>query len=56
MSDPAEPFQFDRAQPMILTETDLAAMVRAIVDAIQPERIILFGSLAFGEATKGLGS
>ncbi|OHC73669.1 MAG: hypothetical protein A3G18_02835 [Rhodospirillales bacterium RIFCSPLOWO2_12_FULL_58_28] len=38
---------------MIITETDLAAMVRSIVDAVQPERIILFGSsMARGEATE----
>lgn len=34
---------------MTITETDLEAMVRSIVDAVQPERIILFGSLARGE-------
>lgn len=35
---------------MTATETHLAAMVRAIVAAAQPERIILFGSLARGDA------
>ncbi|MBF0625275.1 MAG: nucleotidyltransferase domain-containing protein [Magnetococcales bacterium] len=35
---------------MTITETHLAAMVRAIVTAVQPERIILFGSLARGDA------
>lgn len=37
---------------IVITETDLEAMVRSIVDAVQPERIILFGSLARGEATE----
>lgn len=35
---------------MTITETYLARMVLAIVDAVQPERIILFGSRARGEA------
>ncbi len=35
---------------MTLTETDLSAMVRTIVEAAQPERIILFGSHARGDA------
>ncbi|MBF0426293.1 MAG: nucleotidyltransferase domain-containing protein [Magnetococcales bacterium] len=36
---------------MTLTDADLAAMVDAIVEAAQPERIILFGSHARGDAT-----
>lgn len=35
---------------MTSTETHLTAMVRAIVEAAKPERIILFGSLARGDA------
>lgn len=35
---------------MTITEADLNAMVHAIVEAVQPERIILFGSLARGDA------
>ncbi|MEO5377985.1 MAG: nucleotidyltransferase domain-containing protein [Magnetococcus sp. DMHC-6] len=35
---------------MTITETNLSAMVRAIVATIQPERIILFGSHARGDA------
>ncbi|MBF0417611.1 MAG: nucleotidyltransferase domain-containing protein [Magnetococcales bacterium] len=34
---------------MTATETHLSAMVRAIVAAVQPERIILFGSHARGD-------
>ncbi len=36
---------------MIITDVDLAVMSARIVEAIQPEKIILFGSLARGEAT-----
>ncbi|MEO5377983.1 MAG: nucleotidyltransferase domain-containing protein [Magnetococcus sp. DMHC-6] len=35
---------------MNITESNLSAMIDAIVAAAQPERIILFGSLARGEA------
>ncbi|MBF0175156.1 MAG: nucleotidyltransferase domain-containing protein [Magnetococcales bacterium] len=37
---------------IIITETDLAAMVRNIVEAVHPEQVILFGSLARGGATE----
>ncbi|MBF0428596.1 MAG: nucleotidyltransferase domain-containing protein [Magnetococcales bacterium] len=37
---------------MTITETDLTAMVRSIVAAVQPEQVILFGSLARCETTE----
>ncbi|MBF0163833.1 MAG: nucleotidyltransferase domain-containing protein [Magnetococcales bacterium] len=38
--------------PMTITETNLTAMARSIVEAVQPEQVILFGSLARGETTE----
>ncbi|MBF0179126.1 MAG: nucleotidyltransferase domain-containing protein [Magnetococcales bacterium] len=35
---------------MIITDAELAAMIARIAEAIHPERIILFGSHARGEA------
>lgn len=37
---------------MTITEADLAAMSTRIVEAVHPELIILFGSLARGEANE----
>lgn len=36
---------------MTITEADLNTMVRTLGEVVKPERIILFGSLARGEAT-----
>ncbi|MBF0435095.1 MAG: nucleotidyltransferase domain-containing protein [Magnetococcales bacterium] len=36
---------------MIITDADLAAMSARIVEIVQPERIVLFGSHARGDAT-----
>ena len=38
--------------PVTITETDLTAMVRNIVDAVQPEQVFLFGSLARGDGSE----
>ncbi|MBF0419835.1 MAG: nucleotidyltransferase domain-containing protein [Magnetococcales bacterium] len=35
---------------MTITASDLTAMVRSIVAAVQPEQVILFGSYARGDA------
>lgn len=37
---------------MPITDANLAAMSTRIAETVQPERIILFGSLARGEATE----
>ncbi|MBF0097774.1 MAG: nucleotidyltransferase domain-containing protein [Magnetococcales bacterium] len=37
--------------PVTISEDDLTAMVQNIVAAVQPEQVVLFGSLARGEAT-----
>ncbi|MEO5348342.1 MAG: nucleotidyltransferase domain-containing protein [Magnetococcus sp. YQC-3] len=36
--------------PVTITETELTAMVCRIVESVHPEQVILFGSLARGEA------
>lgn len=38
--------------PMTSTETDLTAMVRRIIEAVQPEQVFLFGSLARGDGSE----
>ncbi|MEO5339041.1 MAG: hypothetical protein H7837_00790 [Magnetococcus sp. MYC-9] len=40
---------------MTITDTDLTAMVKNIVAAVQPEQVILFGSLARYEAFDDFG-
>ena len=37
---------------MIITDADLSAMSASIVETVHPERIILFGSLARGNANE----
>ncbi|MBF0161304.1 MAG: nucleotidyltransferase domain-containing protein [Magnetococcales bacterium] len=37
---------------MTISETDLITMVRNIVEAVQPEQIFLFGSLARGDGSE----
>ncbi|MBF0627383.1 MAG: nucleotidyltransferase domain-containing protein [Magnetococcales bacterium] len=37
---------------MTITDANLAAMSARIIEAVQPESIILFGSLARGDATE----
>ncbi len=41
----------ERSMPVTISEDDLTAMVQNIVAAVQPEQVVLFGSLARGEAT-----